>query len=324
MASDSDNEVSSRASDNVGEQQEGSSERHERMLDETQQGSTAEEFGRQSSEQRAQDSKSLVQNGALPDLMIDSSFDDPALDAINQSAGNSNGGNRLDQSQGAGRDNFGFHQGAAGRDKGAEKKNDASDKPADNALTPPEPVTFKNIQPSGYIPGNGGIDGGDYDMKGRIAPNTANFFDKKNPSDYVAMAIDSQAHVKDGQLFYSKELDAKYANQLAEKYPDLKPEDRHMWLRAVDTGSAFRNTWGANGPTRADIAVPNQQEASDINKDGHAKKNPSNAISLTMVPESDKDRVAALSKMPTIPGQEKYIRGKDFGYRDEQPKPRRR
>lgn len=373
MASDSENEVSSRASDNTGDRQEGSSERQERMLDDTQRGAVAEGFGKQSSEQRSQDSQALVQAGSLPDLQLDLSsgsdrggsntqrgesnqnqFKDPALDTVNEALQKGAAGNSFDQTRGAGRDNQrgssadsaqfkdpaldavnealqkgsagnasdqsrapGQDSGAAGRDNAAEKKNDASDKPATaNPLTPPEPVTFENIQPSGYTPGSGGsINGGRFDNKGRLAPTTSNFFDKKNPTDYVSMAVDQDAHIKDGQLFYSKELDQKYAKELAEKYPNQKPEDRHMWLRAVDSGGAFKNTWGPNGPSRADIAVSTQKEADKINEHGHAKKNPADAISLTMVPESDKDRVAALSKMPVREGSN--AKGRDFGYRDE-------
>ncbi len=373
MASDSESDVSNRVSDNSADRQEGRSEQHDRMVGETQQGAVAENFGRNSSEQRSQDSRNLVQGGALPDLLLEDSgsknsqkgasdssaqrqagsesarqFSDPGLASVDEAlqkgsaaandapAVRSEGGtgfvdpalssvNDALQKGSAAKDAPASPQRAEGRDGNAERnkpeaenKKDASDasKPA-NALTPPEPVTFRDVQPSGYTPGGGGINGGNYDLHDRKAPTTADFFDKKNPSDYVSIAVDRNAHVKDGQLFYSPELDKKYANQLAEKYPNTKPEDRHMWLRAVDSGSAFDNTWGkGGGPSRVDVAVPNAAEAAQINKNGHAKKDPSDAISLTMVPESDKDRVAALAKMPNSPKHE-HIKGLDFGYRDE-------
>lgn len=380
MASDSESDVSSRVSDNSTDRQEGASERHDRMVDETQQGSVAENFGRNSSEQRSQDSRNLVQGGALPDLLLDDSssnnsqkgasdssaqqassdstrqFSDPALssvnDALQKGSGQAQGNERQNvrsaandaassdaaASRQAGASRFddpalssvdqALQKGTAPKDSAerakpqeAESKKDGSDanKPA-SALTPPEPVIFNNVQPSGYIPGGGGINGGAYDLNDRKAPTTADFFDKKNPSDYVSIAVDRNAHVKDGQLFYSPELDKKYAKELAEKYPDQKPEDRHMWLRAVDSGSAFNNTWGKDGPSRIDVAVPNSAEASKINEKGHAAKNPADAISLTMVPESDKDRVSALAKMPNSPKHE-HIKGQDFGYRDEKKPP---
>ena len=381
MSSDSETESSKRVSDNTGDNSsQGSAERHERMLDDSQQGSVAQNFGRQSSDQRTQDSQNLVQNGALPDLMIDQSgspeksgvrsnsadasgsqrkqdvsagqFQDPALSSVNDALRDSNS----PQGPFNGRDGFKFNQQSAKPDAAEGKpsnavegsprrsgnenpqgnsgdaatknkpegdgKKDATDNTTPKpALTPPEPITFENIQPSGYNPGAGGINGGKWDMHDRKAPTTADFFDKKNPTDYVSVAIDPEAHVKDGQLFYSKELDKMFAKELAQKYPDQKPEDRHMWLRAVDTGGAFRNTWGANGPTRIDVAVPKGQEGK-INEHGHAAKNPKDAISLTMVPETDKDRVAALAKMPTSPNHG-HVSGKDFGYRDERPRRRR-
>ena len=280
-----------------------------------------------------------------------SQFKDPAMDSLNDALKQGS----AESNQYDGRDNYDFHQGAdaqqgnaleqkdggktdkthgeqnhnaqEGKTDGEQKTGSDKSKPESEAakpdpeLTPAQPVTFEDIQPSGYIPGAGGIEGGKWDMHDRKAPTTADFFNKNNPSDYVSMAVDGKAHVKDGQLFYSKELDEKYADQLAEKYPDQKPEDRHMWLRAVDKGGAFKGTWqDDDGPSRVDIAVPKYSEADKINEHGPRAKHPDDAISLTMVPESDNDRVDALAKMPTSPGH-KHISGLDFGYRDEKKKP---
>lgn len=324
MASESD-DVQSRSSDNSTERQQDSAgaERHERMLDETQQGQVAEDFGKDRAEQRTQDSKNFVNQGALPELSLeDNTNNQKGESSDSQTEGDASSGSDRSKKAAGKPELSGSSESQIGKKVGADNQQETQEAQGKAPLTPPEPVTFHGVQPSGYVPGAGGINGGRYDTKDRIAPTTADFFNKKNPSDYVAIAVDPNARVKDGQKFFSPELDQKYSNELAQKYPDAKPEDRHMWLRAVDSGGAFRNTWGANGPTRVDVAVANSNEGSKINEHGHKAKNPADAIRLTMVPESDRDRVEALAKMPTREKKED-VRGLDFGYRDEKKSPTR-
>jgi hypothetical protein len=212
-----------------------------------------------------------------------------------------------------------------------------NEKPADRAeqnrnLTPEQEINYKGVQPTGYKPWiNNRMEGGAYDMFGRKVRTTDDFFAGR--SEFVSVAVDKNAHIKDGQLFYSRELDQKYASSLSEKYgSNWQNDGKHMWLRATDTGGRFTGTWSGDNkesPTRIDIATGKRSaetrsargkslsQASDIT----GSKSAADRISLTVVPESDQSRLAALKTAPVRPGRGQEARERwahsDHGYRDE-------
>jgi S1-C subfamily serine protease len=186
-------------------------------------------------------------------------------------------------------------------------------KPASDVRSGERPEeAFAGIRATGYSWKTGGINGGKHDMFGREVRTTHDFFSGK--SNFVSAAMDKNAHVKDGQLFYSPELDGKYSKELSQKFgANWKENGDHLWLRATDTGGAFNHTWSgrnADKPTRIDIATETPGEANRITND---RKDPADRISLHLLHENNKERLTALATLPTKNGKPQG----DHGYRNE-------